>query len=102
MTRRDFSSLTAATAFAATQRPIRVAMIGTGHGHAQSKAKALGSMPEYELAGVLRYKNEPALPNVPEITLDQILKDSSIELVAVETADFSQNLVFAQQCINAN
>lgn len=102
MTRRSFSSITAGTAFAATQRPIRVAMIGTGHGHAQSKAKALRSMPEYELAGVHGHDNQTEFQDVPELTLDQILSDSSIELVAVETADFSQNLVLAQKCITVN
>ena len=32
-------------------KPIRVAMVGTGHGHALSKQKALASMAEYDFVG---------------------------------------------------
>jgi len=53
MTRRTFSSLAAgAAALSAAGAKIRVAMIGTGHGHALSKISALRKSPEYDFAGV--------------------------------------------------
>ena len=62
MTRRKFSSLAAgAAALSAAGDKIRVAMIGTGHGHALSKVRALRSMPEYDFVGACRPDaSEPA------------------------------------------
>ena len=69
MTRR---TLLAAPLFAA--KPIRVAMVGTGHGHALSKQKALA---------------------------EAYLRDPSIELIAVEFAGAVENLALAQRAIDA-
>jgi predicted dehydrogenase len=85
---------------------IRVAMIGTGHGHAASKIKALQSMPEYELVGLCRPdKDDPAegdiFDKVAAITLAKVLEDSSIELVALESVDAERNLRYAEQCVAA-
>jgi predicted dehydrogenase len=84
--------------------------VGTGHGHALSKIRALRSMPEYELAGVCRPdSNEP--PTDPEkldilrdvrwLSLQEVLEDTSIEVVAIETADVNRNLEYAEQCVGA-
>jgi len=80
VTRRTFSSaVVGAAALSAADDRIRVAMIGTGHGHALSKIKALRSMPEYELVGIHRpdSSDEPAegepLRGVKWLTMDEIL-----------------------------
>lgn len=84
MTRR---TLLAAPLFAS--KPIRAAMIGTGHGHALSKQKALGSLSEYEFVGAVAEGS------------DRFLRDSSIELIAVEFADAMENLEWAERAVAA-
>ena len=84
MTRR---TLLAAPLFAV--KPIRAAMVGTGHGHALSKQKALMSMAEYSFVGA---SAEPS---------EAYLRDPSIELIAVEFAGATENLAFAQRAIDA-
>src|SRR5688500_9921801 len=85
---------------------IRAAVVGTGHGHAIGKIRALRSMPEYDLIGVCRPEpNEPdtheALRGIHWLSLQQILDDASIEMVAIESADFDRNLDYAAHCVNA-
>src|ERR1700736_5917641 len=108
-TRRTFCAALATlgeTAFAATSIDrIRVAMLGTGHGHAASKIRALRTLPEYEFAGVCRpdldEPNEGAAFNgVRWMSLDEVLADASIELVAVEALP-GRNLEYAQKCVRA-
>lgn len=106
ITRRAFAAMAAAPAAFAAARPIRVAVVGTGHGHALAKIRALRSMPEYELAGVCR--PDPAetathevLRDVRWLSLDQIEGDASIELVAIESADFDANLDYAERFVRA-
>ena len=105
MTRRTFSFLTAAPLLAHTGR-IRAAMVGTGHGHAASKIKALQSMPEYEFAGLCRPDpQDPAIGDiftqVKALDYAAVLRDPTIEFIAVEGADAEQNLIWAQQAIDA-
>ncbi len=81
-------------------------MIGTGHGHAASKVRALRSMAEYEFVGVCRPDaDDPAMEdvfqNIEWLKVAAVLKDPSIELVAIECADASRNLYYAQQAIDA-
>jgi predicted dehydrogenase len=107
--RRSFVAglATAAGAYAATANDrIRVAMIGTGHGHAASKIKALRVMPEFDFVGICRPDQDE--PNDGEIfrgvrwlSFDEILKDRSIELVAVESLP-GRNLTYAQKCVSAD
>jgi predicted dehydrogenase len=101
--------IVAAMSMAAVAAPgkIRVAMVGTGHGHAASKIRALQSMPDYELVGVCRPDaDDPAVGEifrqVPQRKYVDVLKDPSIELIAVEGADASHNLEWAQAAIAAN
>lgn len=81
-------------------------MVGTGHGHAASKIKALLSMPEYEFVGLCRPDaQDPAIGDVfgqvPALDYPAVLKDSSIEFIAVEGADAEQNRAWAQLAISA-
>ena len=106
MTRRTFTAIASQAPLAAQPKQIRVAMIGTGHGHAASKVRALRSMPEYEFAGVCRPDaDDPAagdvFHNIGWLKLADILNDPGIELVAIESADPSRNLGYAQQAIDA-
>ncbi len=101
ITRRTFAAL----ALAATGK-IRAAVVGTGHGHAISKIKALKGTPEFELAGVCKIDpteptTDPALNGVPWLTFEQILNDNTIELVAVESADIAANLGHAERLVKA-
>jgi predicted dehydrogenase len=105
LTRRGFAALAAVPVLAAKARPIRAAVVGTGHGHAISKIRALRSMPEYELAGVCRPDpSEPdhaTLRDVQWLSLDQVEADESIEMVAIETADVNRNLEYAERFVRA-
>jgi predicted dehydrogenase len=104
MTRRTFAG--SALLAAAPPTRIKAAMIGTGHGHANSKIRALQSMAEFDFAGVCRPdKDDPAIGSafdkVRWLTKSEILNDPSIEMVAMEFADAEQNLKYAQECIYA-
>lgn len=106
MTRRHFTALASQVPLAAQPMKIRVAMIGTGHGHAASKVRALQSMPEYEFLGVCRPDaDDPAIgdtfQNVRWLKLADVLNDAGIELLAIECADAARNLAYAQQAIDA-
>lgn len=107
MTRRSFTLAAASPLLAQpTGRKIRVGMIGTGHGHAASKVKALLSMPEYEFVGVARPDEddprvEDIFDKVPALKLAQILDDPTIELVAAESADAERNLEYARRAVDA-
>lgn len=81
---------------------IRVAVIGTAHGHAASKVRALQQLPVFELAGVCRPPGEPevAVPGVRRLSADEVVNDASIELVAVETR-VEHNLDYAERCVRA-
>jgi len=107
--RRTFAVGLAAFAGAAFAAPtgerIRVAMIGTGHGHAASKIKALRVLPEYDFVGICRPdKDEPSdgelFRGVRWMSLEEVLADKTIELVAVESLP-GRNLAYAQKCVQA-
>jgi len=108
LNRRTFCSLAAAAGTAPlypAYKKIRVAVLGTGHAHALGKIQTLRSLPEYELAGICRPDADE--PNEGEVfrgvrwlTLDEVLQDSSIELVDVESR-VEHNLKYAHQCVSA-
>src|SRR5438874_1093715 len=90
---------------AAAPAKIRVAVLGTGHAHALSKIRALRSLPQYELAGICRPdpdepKEGPVFEGLKWLSLDEVLADTSIELVAVESR-VQRNLKYAQKCVSA-
>ncbi|MBY0505834.1 MAG: Gfo/Idh/MocA family oxidoreductase [Bryobacteraceae bacterium] len=104
MTRRHFSLF--ALAAQAPAAKIRVAMVGTGHGHAASKIRALQSLPAYDFAGLCRPDpHDPAVgaifSQVPMLRFEDVLRDPSIELIAVEGADAADNLAWATRAVAA-
>jgi predicted dehydrogenase len=104
LSRRGFAQL--ASALAVNAKPIRAAMVGTGHGHAGSKYKALSSMPEYEFLGVARPDPHdpaahPAFANVSYLDAAQLLADPNIEMIACEFADPDTNLDYALRAVAA-
>jgi predicted dehydrogenase len=107
MNRRTFCAAAAfslARGSASTGR-IRAAMIGTAHGHAASKARALRQLPEYNFAGICRiHPDEPdtneAFQGLPRLPLDSVLQDPSIEMVAIETR-VERNLEYAERAVAA-
>ena len=108
MTRRHFAALASQAALHAqpAAKKIRAAMIGTGHGHAASKVRALQSMPEYEFLGVCRPDaDDPALEDVFQnaqwLKLADVIGDPAIEMIAIECADARRNLAYAQQAVDA-
>ena len=107
--RRTFVAGLAAASGAALSAPagerIRVAMIGTGHGHAASKIKALRALPEYELVGNCRPDaDEPGegevFRGVRWMSMEEALGDATIELVVVESLP-GRNLKYALRCVRA-
>lgn len=106
MTRRTFAAVASQVALPAQSKKIRAAMIGTGHGHAASKVRALRSMPEYEFVGICHPDaDDPAIEdvfqNVEWLKVADVLRDPTIEMIAVECADATRNLNYAQQAIDA-
>src|SRR5437899_4467360 len=86
LSRRTFCSLVAAAA-RPDGTPIRAAFLGTGHAHALAKILALRSRPEFELAGICQPDADgpgegEVLQGVRWLSLDELLKDSSIQLVS--------------------
>ncbi|HUQ94655.1 MAG TPA: Gfo/Idh/MocA family oxidoreductase [Bryobacteraceae bacterium] len=106
--RRAFCLLAGAlgsTRIQAASRKIRVAVLGTGHAHGLSKISTLRGMPEYDFAGICRPDaDEPnqgaVFEGVRWLSLDEVLRDESIELVAVESR-VQRNLSYARQCAAA-
>jgi len=86
-------------------KPIRVAVYGTGHAHAMAKIAALKTLPPFELVGVCepdpsRPRHHKSLEGVRWLTQRELLEDSSIELIAVESR-VQDNLAYARQAIDA-
>lgn len=108
MNRRTFCSVATAAGFATrsfADTKIRAAVIGTAHGHAASKIRALRHLPDFELVGVCRPDaDEPdqgeVFQGVRWLPLDEVLKDPSIQMVAIETR-VERNLRYAEQCVSA-
>lgn len=106
--RRTFCSLAAAVSaapLASAPRKIRVAVLGTGHAHALSKIRTLRGLPEYEFAGICRPDADepnqaPVFQGVRWLSLEELLQNSSIELVDVESP-VQHNLQYAQKCVSA-
>ena len=107
LTRRMLLGGGAAALVSASARTgkIRAAVLGIGHAHAAGKIAALASSADYELVGVWEPDNSLArgqkgFEQVHWLSLDEILKDSSIELIAVES-NVKENLRYARMGIEA-
>lgn len=107
MTRRTFSAMAAAAPLlSGAAGKLRAAMIGTGHGHANSKVRALRGIPDCEFVGVCRPDEKDPIrgdlfSTVTWLKLPQILEDDSIGLVAVEGTDPNWNLEYAWRAVRA-
>lgn len=104
MTRREFAGA-AGIALSGNAGPIRAAVYGISHAHAMGKVAALRALPEFELAGVCEPdesapRTHKALEGVRWMTADEMLRDASIELVAVE-GRVQDNLGYARQAVDA-
>lgn len=105
LTRRLFSAVAAARVFAASEPPIRMAVLGTFHGHAATKVRTLRRLPEFEFVGICRPdddepKQGAAFEGVRWLSLDETLNDPTIELVVVESR-IGRNLDYARRCVRA-
>lgn len=89
--------------------PLRIAQLGTKHGHAHGKAVAIQSLPSVEFAGV--WEPDAAARAAEEArghyhgarwfrTADELLSDPSIVAVAIEGRN-SESLTMAHQAIEA-
>lgn len=92
MNRRDFlGGVTVAAALAqdAASR-VRIAFFGGGHSHAFAKAKVVKNSPDYDLVGI--WEEDPKIMaeysaiGIKAVHPDVILKDSTIQAIAVESA----------------
>ena len=82
-------------------KKIRIAQIGTGHDHAPAAIQTLKNQSDlYELVGfaivpedslntqTASYENNKAFyEGVPQMTVEEILNDSSLDAVCIETED---------------
>lgn len=101
----SFAGVLLARPSLAAAAPIRVAVLGTGHAHALSKIRTLKNLPEFEFAGICRPdadepKDGEVFQGVRWLSIDEILQDASIQLVAVESR-VQHNLQYARRCIDA-
>ena len=107
--RRAFCSLAGALLappLRAATKPVRVAVLGTGHAHALAKIRTLRKLPEFEFVGI--YRPDADEPNQGEVfqdvrwlSSDEVLNDPTIEFVAVESR-VQRNLQYARRCIAAD
>jgi predicted dehydrogenase len=104
LTRRTFiPAAFLPVAFAA--KPVRVAVYGIGHAHAMGKVTALRTLPEFDFVGVCepdaeRPRTHKALNGVRWLAPREMLEDSSIDLIVVESR-VQENLAYARQAVDA-
>lgn len=88
---------------------IKIGQIGTQHGHASGKVKAIRNQPEtYELVGVVEpdaarrreLANDKTYLGVNWMTEEQLLNSPGLQVVAVET-DVPDLVATAHRCIDA-
>lgn len=96
--RRDFLYATGAAVAAGSilgrgaDRKIRVGVWGTKHGHVNGKLRTLLDSPDYEVVAVhepdeaarLKRKDDPLFQGLRWVSEEELLQDSSIEVVVVE------------------
>ena len=87
---------------------IKVGQIGTGHGHAGGKMKALRANPDFEVVGIVESnpeyrraaKKSEIYQGVKWMEQDQLLATKGLQVVAVET-DVPLLLDTAEACVDA-
>jgi predicted dehydrogenase len=117
ISRRDFirsATLTTAAAAGASGtatgiEPIRCGILGLDHAHGTDVLKVLQRSPDFELVGVCepdeavraRFASTPELAGVQWLSADQLLKDTSIGMIAVESG-VPRLLALARQAVDAD
>jgi predicted dehydrogenase len=114
--RRQFMDLTVGSAVlvrpaeftGSSTGKIRAAVLGTGHSHAAGKIALLQSSSDFDLVGVCkpdeelrrRQASQKQYQNVRWLSIDEVLADRSVQLVAVEPR-VQENLAYAQRAVLA-
>lgn len=116
--RREFVALGAGTITAAiiqdsqvataSNSKVRAAVLGIGHAHAAGKTSVLRDSPDFDLVGVCepsealrqQHGGDPAYRDVRWLSIDEVLGNASIQLIAVESR-VQENLSYARQAIEA-
>lgn len=113
MDRRQFlqSSATLLTAMQAkaSVKVVRTGMLGTGHSHFGGKLKAMMDSPDYEVACIAekdpaardRLQRDPQLAKIRWVSEEELLGDSSINMVVVECRAW-EALPWGKKVIDAN
>lgn len=97
----------AGKASAAPKTKIKVGQIGVAHGHA-TKLSVYRESPDYDVVGVVepnqelrkRFQHHPAFKDLPWMTQDELLGQSGLKVVLVETSP-KDNLAVARACVAA-
>jgi predicted dehydrogenase len=112
--RRDFiksgvlASSAMVTASTVSTTPIRCGFLGINHAHGLDALRVVKSLSDYILVGVcepnekkrLSYSEKPEFKNVRWVSKNELLKDSSIQLIVVES-DVSRLLEYGLDAIRA-
>ena len=104
LSRRTMGSVAVASLLPGSGK-LRAAVLGTGHAHAAGKITALRRMAGVELVGAceadpLRRPTGSAFSDLRWMNEDEVLSDSSIRLVAVEST-MSESLTHAEKAVAA-
>ena len=92
----------------ASNSKIRAAVLGIGHAHAAGKTKVLRDSLDFELVGVCepseelrqRHGGDSADQGVRWLSINEVLDDASVQLIAVESG-VQENLSYSRQAIEA-
>lgn len=85
---------------------IRIAQIGTGHGHAAGKMQVYRRSPDFEVVGIAepdearrgQLAKDPAYRDVPVLSVEELLDLKGLQAVAIET-DVRDLLTYAETCV---
>ena len=89
-------------------KAIRCALLGINHAHALDLLQMVQRSEVYAVAGVCepdgavrkQFEKHPAMKGVPWLSKEEVLRDKSIEMVAIES-DVSRLLPLAREAVNA-
>jgi predicted dehydrogenase len=81
-----FAQLSAATS---SDRPVKIGFLGGSHSHAKGKVDVVRRSSDFEIVGMWEddpdLRAEYARDGIRQVTLDELLNDPSIQVIAVET-----------------
>lgn len=91
ISRRTFLHTAVAAPLAPQQNPapVRLAFLGASHAHAAAKVQTVRDNPSFQLAGICEpdrgLRDKYTAAGIPLLTRDQVLNDTTIPVVAVES-----------------